>query len=197
VKLALVRHGVTAWNAQGRIQGRTDILLSEEGAAEMARLTPPEGFADARVFTSPLLRARQTAELLGLKNARVDERLSEHFWGAWEGLTREEILARYGIDAFRHAGKALDFCPLDGETTRAFVARVDDFLKDVAREDGDAIAVTHRGVLRSAYALATGWDMTEPMPPDMDVSCALILELDANGAPTLAALNVPLKPKTA
>ena len=44
------------------------------------------------------------------------------------------------------------------------------FLKDVAREDSDAIAVAHLGVLRAAYTLATGWDMATPMPPDLDIS---------------------------
>ena len=53
------------------------------------------------------------------------------------------------------------------------------FLKDVAREDGDAIAVAHLGVLRAAYTLATGWDMATPMPADLDVSKILLLSLDA------------------
>ena len=50
------------------------------------------------------------------------------------------------------------------------------FLKDAAREDGDAIAVAHLGVLRAAYTLATGWDMATPMPPELDISKVLIVE---------------------
>jgi broad specificity phosphatase PhoE len=161
----------------------------------MARMAPPQGFADARAFTSPLLRARQTADLLGLKNAMADDRLSEHHWGRWEGLTNAQILSDDGDDAFLRAGTAYDFCPPDGEPVRDFVARVADFLRHVAREEKDAIAVTHRGVMRSAYALATGWGMTEPMPRDMDVSRALILELDSKGTPAIAALNFPLNTK--
>ncbi len=196
MRIALLRHGPTDWNAQGRIQGRHDIPLSDAGMQEMARRAPPEGFKTARAFTSPLLRARQTAELLGLKNAVTDERLSEHFWGRWEGMTREEILAQDGADAFVRAGTAYDFCPPDGEPTRAFVARVAGFLSAIATGQGDAIAVTHRGVLRSAYALATGWPMTEPMPAALDVSRVLILTLDGEGRASIDALNVPLAQKT-
>ncbi len=197
MKIALLRHGATEWNAQGRIQGRTDIPLSADGIAEMTRLAPPPGFARARAYTSPLLRARQTAELLGLKNTSADDRLAEHNWGRWEGLTRAEILANEGDDAFLRAGTAYDFCPPGGEPTRDFVARVGDFLHQIAQGQGDVIAITHRGVLRSAYALATGWDMREAMPNDLDVSCALILELDRKGAPSIAAMNIPLSAKMA
>ena len=195
MKIALIRHGATVWNTQGRIQGRTDIPLSSAGMEEMARMAPPQGFANARAYTSPLLRARQTAELLGLKNAKADDRLAEHHWGRWEGLTNAQILSDDGDDAFLRAGTAYDFCPPDGEPTRDFVARVADFLRHVAREESDAIAVTHRGVMRSAYALATGWAMTESMPSEMDVSRALILEMGRQGLPTIAAMNIPLNTK--
>jgi broad specificity phosphatase PhoE len=67
----------------------------------------------------------------------------------WEGLTREEILARDGDDAFTRAGLGIDFTPKGGESTRDLLARVADFLRDVARGEGDAIAIAHRGILRS------------------------------------------------
>jgi probable phosphoglycerate mutase len=68
-------------------------------------------------------------------------------------------------------------------------------MADVAREDSDAIAVTHMGVLRAAYTLASGWDMSAPMPPDLDISKALILSLSGEGVPTIAELNVELPAK--
>ena len=64
------------------------------------------------------------------------------------------------------------------------------FLKDVAQGEGDAVAVTHLGVLRAAYTLATGWDMATPMPAELDVSKILVLSLDTDGAPKIDGLNL-------
>jgi broad specificity phosphatase PhoE len=197
LRIAFLRHGPTDWNAQGRIQGRIDMPLSEAGRAKMAGLLPPAEFESARAFVSPLGRARETARLLGLDNAVVDERLSEHHWGSWEGLTREEILARDGEDAFVRAGSGIDFRPLGGESTRELLARVADFLRDAAHGETAAIAVAHRGILRSAYALATGWDMASAMPDKLDLASALVLDVARDGSARLAALNVPLRPRTA
>jgi broad specificity phosphatase PhoE len=199
LRLALLRHGPTGWNAQGRIQGHTDIPLSDEGLARMRTFGPPAAFERARVFVSPLRRARQTAEALGLGDAIWDVRLMEQNWGRWEGLNRTEILARDGEDAFQRAGIALNFRPPGGESTTELHARVATFLKDAARGETDAIAVAHLGVLRAAYTLATGWNMATPMPPDLDVTKVLVLRLAPDGAASLHALNVdlPSRPRTA
>lgn len=197
LRIALLRHGPTEWNDEGRIQGRIDMPLSEAGRRKMAALQPPSGFESVRAYVSPLMRARETAELLGLKDATVDARLSEHFWGTWEGMTREEILARDGEDAFERAGRGIDFRPKDGESTRELLARVRAFLVDVARENTDAVTVAHRGIVRSAYTLATGWDMASPMPEKLDLTCALILTLKKDGIVELFELNAPLRPRTA
>jgi probable phosphoglycerate mutase len=196
MRVAFVRHGPTEWNARQRIQGRIDIPLSPEGRAKMAKLAPPEGFAEARPFSSPLSRARETAALLGLQDPVLDDRLVEHDWGTWEGLTRPEILARDGEDAFVRAGSGADFTPPGGERTSDLVARVRSFLADVAKDDGDAIAIAHRGILRSAYAIATDWQMLTPMPDALDLTKALVLELAPDGSAKISALGVPLKERS-
>ena len=99
MRLALLRHGPTEWNALGKIQGQVDIRAqrrraSQNGGAALALFPAP------RLYASPLLRARQTAEALGLENPILDARLMEQNWGVWEGLTREEILARHGDERF-------------------------------------------------------------------------------------------------
>jgi probable phosphoglycerate mutase len=190
--VTFLRHGPTEWNAQGRVQGHTDIPLSDDGLANMRKLRPP--FPAPRTFVSPLRRAQQTAEALGLENPVLDARLMEQNWGRWEGLSRAEILAKDGEDAFIRAGLASRFRPPGGESTEELHGRVADFLRDIARAEGDAIIVAHLGVLRAAYTLATGWDMATPMPKDLDVSKALILNLDSMGKTTLHALNVELLP---
>jgi probable phosphoglycerate mutase len=193
VRIALIRHGPTDWNAQKRVQGRIDIPLSAEGRAKMARLLPPAGFETARPFCSPQLRAGQTAALLGFENPTLDVRLAEQNWGAWEGLTREEMLARDGEDAFLRAGRGLGFRPPGGESTGELQARVQSFFTDAVKLPRDAVAVTHMGVLRTAYALATGWDMSTPMPAELDLTAALVLSLGADGTATISELNAPLR----
>jgi broad specificity phosphatase PhoE len=199
MKIAFLRHGPTLWNGQGRIQGHTDIPLSDEGLAKMRTLLPPPPFDKARVFVSPSRRARQTAEAMGLVDAIWDPRLMEQNWGSWEGLSRAGILARDGEDAFQRAGSEQGdaFRPPGGESTAELHARVASFLRDVARDDKDAIVVAHLGVLRAAYTLATGWDMATPMPPELDVSKILVLNVAPDGALSLQALNLDFRPRTA
>lgn len=197
MKIAFLRHGPTDWNAQGRIQGHTDIGLSDEGMAKMGALRLPETITAARVFASPLSRARHTAALLGFADATLDARLMEQNWGQWEGLTRAEIKARHGEDAFLRAGSGEAFRPFGGESTGELHARVAHFLRDIAAGDGDTVAVAHLGVLRAAYTLATGWDMATAMPEDLDVSRILLLSLGKDGTPSVAELNVALNPRTA
>jgi probable phosphoglycerate mutase len=142
-----------------------------------------------------MLRARQTAKAMGLANPILDPRLMEQNWGAWEGLTRAEILSRDGADAFVKAGSRQGeaFRPGGGESTGELHARVADFLKDVTRQDGDAVAVAHLGVLRAAYTLAAGWDMATPMPADLDISKILLLSVDAVGKPSIVGLNLDFR----
>jgi probable phosphoglycerate mutase len=105
-------------------------------------------------------------------------------------LTLAEIRSRHGVNAFVEAGLGEDFRPGGGESVGEVHARVAAFLKDVAREDSDAIAVAHLGVLRAAYTLATGWDMATPMPAELDVSKILMLKLGKDGAPKVEQLNM-------
>src|SRR4051812_39935950 len=197
MKLALLRHGPTEWNKSGLVQGQTDIALSAEGITKMRTLALPSTFADAHVYASPLLRARQTVEAMGLGEATLDARLMEQHWGTWEGLSLAQIRAREGEDAFIRAGLGENFRPRGGESTAELHARVDGFLKDLGLRGQDAVAITHLGVLRAAYTLATGWDMATPMPAGLDLSKILVLDLNAGAAPRLNALNLDFTPRTA
>jgi probable phosphoglycerate mutase len=201
MRIAFLRHGPTEWNAQGRIQGHTDIGLSDTGAAKMGGLRLPATIAATRVFVSPLSRARQTARLLGLADETTDARLMEQHWGQWEGLTRDEIRQTHGEDCFVRAGSGHAFRPFGGESTGELHDRVAHFLRDVAApsldgNEGDAVAVAHLGVLRAAYTLATGWDMGAAMPPDLDPAAILLLSLAKDGTPAIAQLNMPFSSKT-
>ena len=96
MKLYLIRHGTTSWNARRRIQGRTDIPLDEAGEA-IARITGEallrQGVHFGRVFSSPLMRAMRTAELCapGIP-VLTDPRLTELSFGSFEGETVDTLL---------------------------------------------------------------------------------------------------------
>jgi probable phosphoglycerate mutase len=188
--IGFVRHGPTQWNAQGRIQGSVDIPLSDEGLEKMRRLRPPPPFDQARVYASPMVRARQTAEAMGLAAPLLDERLVEQNWGRWEGLSLADVRAKEGPEAFARAGLKQAFRPPGGESVAEVHERVEAFLADAAKEPGDALVVAHLGVMRAAYSLATGWNMETPMPEGLDVNKLLVLNLGSGGAVTLKAWNV-------
>jgi broad specificity phosphatase PhoE len=195
VNIALIRHGPTEWNAAGRVQGTIDTPLSVEGRTLMAGLRPPEGFEAVRAFVSPQLRARQTAELLGIAGPTIDPRLREQNWGMWEGLTIAEMKARDGEDCLERAGRGVAFRPRGGEATHELMARVRSFLIDAGKTESPAVAVAHMGVLRTAFALATGWDMASKMPAELDLRCALVLAVTGETI-AVAALNQPLRKRS-
>lgn len=165
-RLAFLRHGVTAWNRQGRIQGHTDIPLDEDGRRHLDRLALPPGWEDAALHASPLLRTRETAERLGRGRAvRTDPRLMEMNWGVWEGLRGIDLRAdpASGYRDVEHWG--WDFRPPDGESPADLSDRLQGWLAEVASDDATRhVAVTHVGVIRVVLALGWGWDFLGPPP---------------------------------
>ncbi len=157
----IVRHGRTAWNADGRYQGHTDIELDEFGreqAAALGRALAERPFDYA--VTSDLARARETAEIVLGPRASIlesDARWREMSFGAWEGLTREQIVARTpGADA---ATAPRFMMPEGGETFAQLCERVEVALAAVAERTpagGRALVATHAGVLHAALRLLLG-----------------------------------------
>ena len=92
--LLLVRHGETDWNRLGRWQGHSDTPLNARGREQARELAPQLDGVDV-VYSSDLARARETAEILAEElgaDVRLDARLRERGFGAWEGLTAAEIV---------------------------------------------------------------------------------------------------------
>jgi broad specificity phosphatase PhoE len=149
-RLALVRHGRTAWSAAGRHTGRTDIPLDDEGR-EQARAAAPlvSALGVDAVRVSPLARARETCELLGLDLAPVvDPDLVEWDYGDYEGITTAEIRATVADWTVFSAP-----CP-GGETAADVAARVDRVIARAVAEGGTTLLVAHGHVLR---VLAARW----------------------------------------
>jgi broad specificity phosphatase PhoE len=192
VQLVLIRHGPTAWNRDGLVQGRTDVPLSDEGRAEVGRWRLPDALAGPRDwYASPLARAAETAAILGVA-ARTEPRLAEMDWGPWEGRTLADLRAELGDLMAAWEARGLDFSAPGGESPRDVQARVLPFLGEVAAAGRPAGAVCHRGVIRAVLAMATGWDMTGKPPAKLRDGCAQVFRLERDGTPRVEALEVPM-----
>jgi len=193
MRLVLLRHGPTEWNAERRLQGRADVPLSPAGRAAVARRRIPPELADLCWLASPLARARETAGLLGVEAAE-EPALIEMDYGAWEGRTLAEIRAADPAAAAANEARGLDFRPPGGESPRDVQARLTALGRRLLAEGRDTAAVTHKGVIRAAMALATGWDMTGRPPLRLDWTAAHLFLLDAAGNWTLERADIPLEP---
>jgi probable phosphoglycerate mutase len=187
-----VRHGPTEWNMQGLIQGQTDIPLSDEGRAEVRRWALRADFAAFDWYASPLVRARETAEILGAAGLRTERRLMEANWGAWEGWSLERLRQDIGEIFAAMEAKGLDLMPPGGESPRMVRARLAAWLAEVASAQRPIVAVCHAGVVRAAYSLATGWEMKKKAPLARPHAFAHLYELSPAGALAVAELNIPL-----
>lgn len=158
----MVRHGETAWNAEGRVQGQLDIPLSRVGLAQAHAVAGVlSGQSYAALFCSDLVRVQQTArplaERLGLA-VQLDPRLRERHYGVFQGLTYAEARERLPEDYARFKAKLPDYSFGDGESLRAFSARCIACVGELAsRHPGEALLLfTHGGVLEMVYRHATG-----------------------------------------
>ena len=195
-RVLFIRHGRTSWNVERRIQGHTDIPLSDGGRAELSALTVPSEYRDWRVYASPLKRAVETARLLKLEPPNLDPRLMEMHYGDWEGATWAELEARYGDALAVRARRGLHFRPDGGESPADLKARLVSWLEQIRGLRQDSVAVTHKGVIRMALAMATGWDLVSKAPARLRWDCGHVFTLPTQppGAIRIAALNLALEP---
>ena len=189
VLLALLRHAETAWSAEGRIQGRRDVPLSDAGRASLADVTLPRACHGMRVVTSPLSRCVETAQLLRLGEALCDPRLVEAHWGEWEGRVLAELRDELGAAMRENEARGWDFRPAGGESPREVWTRIRPWLAEVAAVGEPTLAITHRGVIRAVLATATGWDMRGPPPAKLDWRAIHVFRLAPDGMPVVEALN--------
>jgi phosphoserine phosphatase len=158
--ILLARHGETDWNREGRFQGHADPPLNRTGRVQAVDLSAALMAEQlAAVYSSPLRRALETAEVLatshGLEPVPVDD-LREVDVGSWSGLTRAEVEERFPAQFARWLdyGQGWE----DGETYEEMGRRaVDALLLLAAAHDGERVlAVTHGGPIRAAFAFADG-----------------------------------------
>ena len=153
----IVRHGETEWNADGRIQGHTDVGLSDKGSQQSqlvaGRLAE---YSIDIAYSSDLQRSAETArEILGQRTVplQTTPQLREYHKGVFEGLTVEETRQHYPELYAASLVKDLDFAPPGGESTRQTSARIASFVADVRRchVDDTVLIVGHGGALRAVF----------------------------------------------
>jgi probable phosphoglycerate mutase len=181
----LVRHGATEWSESGRHTGRTDIPLQAEGEASAQALASTlAGRAFGLVLTSPLQRARHTAELAGFPDAVPDDDLREWDYGDYEGVTTPEIRESVpGWTVWTHP------CP-GGETADQVAARLDRVVERVRSVDGDALVFGHGHALRALTARWLGETVAAGRFYRLDTATVSQLGYERD-QPVIQAWNVP------
>jgi broad specificity phosphatase PhoE len=147
----LVRHGATAWTESRQHTGRTDVALTDEGMHQAAALYKPlDRQAFSAAFTSPLVRARETARIAGFAGAEVLDDLREWDYGVYEGRTTAEI--REEIPGWSVWSDPI----VDGESLEDVAVRAGRVLERVAGYEGRVVLFAHAHVLRIVTACAVG-----------------------------------------
>lgn len=167
-RILAIRHGETAWNRDTRIQGQTDIPLSELGHWQASRLAQAlEGEPIDAVYSSDLQRARQTAEPIARAQGlalRLHPALRERHFGEFEGRTWAELEAHWPEQAQAWRKRDPNFAPLGGENLLQLRERVVGAVLALAADhQGEQIVVVaHGGVLDTLYRAATRVDLQAP-----------------------------------
>ena len=185
----MIRHGQTAWNAEGRLQGQKDIPLNDTGRSQAAgnghalKGILGDTVSDFDFVASPLGRTRETMEILrramGLPPLayRTDPRLVEVSFGDWEGHTLAELKVETPERVEERAQAKWNFIP-PGEAAESYEIlcwRIGSFLRDTTRP---TVCVSHGGVFRAAFRLN---GMAEEEAANTPVFQDRVLRLDATG----------------
>jgi broad specificity phosphatase PhoE len=167
-RLIFLRHGETDWNVAGRLQGRADINLNGKGEAQaedagrtIGRIVgrDRDRLAAFDYVSSPLKRSRRTMELargvlaLDPFAYRIDDRLTELSFGAWEGMTWPQVKAHSPYMAAAREMDKWSLQPPGGESYSMLADRIRPWLEGLGR---DTIAVAHGGVARCLMHLLGG-----------------------------------------
>jgi broad specificity phosphatase PhoE len=179
----LARHGESDWNVEKRFQGHSDRPLTERGREQAHALADLVGSEkiDA-VYTSPLSRARETAEIVaaraGLEAVALPE-LREVDTGSWSGLSRADVEARFpdGFARWRSGGSGWE----DGESYEEMAERVIGALRRIAEDhpDGRVLVISHGGPIRAIHAAAEGLAIKDfrrlkPVEPNARLSAVAV-----------------------
>jgi broad specificity phosphatase PhoE len=163
-RVILWRHGQTAWNSAGRVQGQTDVELTEVGHAQAAAAAPKlAALQPDLLIASDLQRAADTAaalaSLTGLQ-VRFDQRLRERFFGDWQGLLLTEVAERWPetFARWRAGDRSLDANGIEDvdDLAKRVAAAVDEAVAEVP-EGATVVLATHGGAAKHGAGSLLGW----------------------------------------
>lgn len=191
-QLYLFRHGRTQWSVSGQHTGRSDIPLTEDGERQALSLVPRvQNLTFDHVLTSPMQRARRTAELAGLGAAmQVEPDLAEWDYGDYEGLTSAEIKQqRPGWDVFRDGG-------LNGENPTQVSDRADRLIARLETLGGRIALFSHGHFSRVIAARWIGQPIALGQHLMLGEACMSVLDHDARhaGVRVISLWNLPPEP---
>lgn len=182
--LILVRHGQTQANADGRLLGRADPPLTELGRRQACAIADIVA-RDARVVSSPLVRARDTAAALGLP-VEVDDRWIEVDYGEFEGERPGDVPS----DVWRRWREDPDFVPGGGESLEDVARRVRAACESLSTEavEREVVVVSHVSPIKAAVAWALGVGPSVAWRTYLDVASVCRIAIGPHG-PTLLTFN--------
>jgi broad specificity phosphatase PhoE len=184
----LARHGQTAYNKEGRFQGQQEVPLDDTGRAQAAELAErAAGYGFAALWCSPLLRARETADVVAVRislQPREDARFMETDAGDWTNRSFKEVIAEAPELFASFANAEAGFAFPGGESFAAQELRVGAALDDVEKGALPALVVCHGMVIRAALSVRVGrW-----LPQGQRVPNGALVPLEPSEA-ELAALG--------
>ena len=193
--LGMIRHGRTAWNEEGRLTGRADISLTNQGLAALAGLRLPKILDGANWHVSPLRRAQETARIIGGHDIEfcTDARLIEMDFGAYEGRTLIELMDDPAENMAANENNGLDFQPPNGESPRMVQRRLRPFLEELGRDGGRHIAVAHKSIIRAVFAEAYDWDMMGHPPVKLHWDRVHLFSIDKLCNLSPVRMNIPMQ----
>jgi alpha-ribazole phosphatase len=194
-KVIFIRHGQTEWNVNGRYQGQSDVQLTAAGKEQAAKLAEhfPVKEIDA-VYASDLNRAMVTAEAVAGRfglSVQAEPAFREISFGEWEGLTYEQIVAKWP-EAMGNFLQHPDILEIPGGETfpavqKRAVARLEEL---VAKHEGQTIAiVAHGAVLRTLLTAALHMPLQYLWSIRQFNTAVNIVRYDAGASPTVELLN--------
>lgn len=193
-RVFLVRHGETEWNASRRIQGQTDVPLSERGWQQAAAVAAYLSRVPlAAVYSSDLLRALQTAEAIASAHgiaACAEPGLRELHFGEWEGLDEVDLQARYPEEYRLWRADSLRQRPPGGEGIARLMARVAQvYDRVVAAHAGRCVAIVgHGGSIKALVVHALGAPLEAYTRLRLGNASVSLIEIGDRG-PVLALYN--------
>jgi broad specificity phosphatase PhoE len=154
LRFSLIRHAMTSWNMEKKIQGRKDLALSPEGVeqAELwGEILKTQSYD--LIIASPMIRAKQTARIISgitATDIEYEDDLREQNFGNWEGRKLKEIQVESPGQVELQESRGWEFCPPDGESRLAVLKRVAGVMERIAEKfDGQNILiVSHSSVMK-------------------------------------------------